>query len=404
MAKVLLSTIGTRGEVQPILALALELKGRGQDAAVCVPPDFKEWGESYGISCTPIGPPLKGFSLRAPSGKRMKLTRARAKEMVAASVRSQFQVLGAAAQGADLLVAAGALQTAARSIADLKKIPYVYASYCAGTLPSSDHPPWRVRSQTWPRWINSLIWKFSDRMSNTLFREPVNAERAALGCAPIKDVYSHVFTDRPWLAADTAVGPAGSSRAMKIFQTGAWFLRDSSPLPEALEKFLASGEPPVYFGFGSTSAPDLKASELLAAARKIGRRVILSQGWANLKAAEAGSDCISIGDVAHEKLFPRVAAIVHHGGAGTTTTAARAGRPQVIVPHVYDQFYWAHRVEKLGVGARLRKLSESLSDQLADALRNCLEPEVEVRAQALATRVEQHGASIAAEKLIAEYL
>ncbi len=112
---------------------------------------------------------------------------------------------------------------------------------------------------------------------------------------------------------------------------------------------------------------------------------------------------LSIGDVNHEKLFPRLAAIVHHGGAGTTQTAARAGRAQVIIPHNYDQFYWAHRVNQLGVGVSGPLRDELSKDALAQALHDCLQPEVTARAQALAARMERNGARVAAERLVREF-
>jgi vancomycin aglycone glucosyltransferase len=107
--------------------------------------------------------------------------------------------------------------------------------------------------------------------------------------------------------------------------------------------------------------------------------------------------------VNHEKLFPQVAAVVHHGGAGTTAAAARAGRAQVIIPHTYDQFYWAHRVQQLGVGASGATRDGLTVDALVQALRECLRPEVTRRAKELASRMELHGARIAAERLTKEF-
>jgi vancomycin aglycone glucosyltransferase len=106
---------------------------------------------------------------------------------------------------------------------------------------------------------------------------------------------------------------------------------------------------------------------------------VVSQGWADLAPGDSGKDCLSVGDVNFEKLFPRVAAIVHHGGAGTTTAAARAGRAQVIIPHFYDQFYWAHRVHQLGVGVSGPTRDDLTVDALVQALRACLRPEVTCR-------------------------
>ena len=136
--------------------------------------------------------------------------------------------------------------------------------------------------------------------------------------------------------------------------------------------------------------------------RAIGRRAILSRGWGNLELQDASADCIVIGDVSHEQLFARVAAIVHHGGAGTTTAAARSGKPQVVVPHMYDQFYFAHRVEQLGIGTQGPAGARPTSAALADALRNSLAPAIAQQAQAFASKVELHGACIAAKQLIAQ--
>jgi vancomycin aglycone glucosyltransferase len=150
-------------------------------------------------------------------------------------------------------------------------------------------------------------------------------------------------------------------------------------------------------------ASDQTGRVLIEAARALGLRSILSQGWAGLTPSDMGNDCFSIGDVSHAQLFPRVAAVVHHGGAGTTQTAAWAGRAQVIVPHNYDQFFWAHRVQQLGVGVSGPTRDELTGDDLIWALRGGLQPEVTERAQALASRMELHGARIAAERLTNEF-
>src|SRR5262249_26580208 len=163
-----------------------------------------------------------------------------------------------------------------------------------------------------------------------------NEQRAALGLPPVSDVSPFITTDQPWLAADPVLGPAGTPIKMNITQTGAWLLSDPAALPAPLEEFLAAGEPPLYFGFGSMGAADLTVGILVDVARSLGWRAIVSQGWARLNVND--DQCISIGSVSHEKLFPRVAAVLHHGGAGTTTAAARAGKPQVVVPQNYDQY------------------------------------------------------------------
>jgi vancomycin aglycone glucosyltransferase len=125
----------------------------------------------------------------------------------------------------------------------------------------------------------------------------------------------------------------GEQTPEAVQQTGAWILADRRPLSAELEAFLSAGEPPIYFGFGSTKTAQETSNTVIAAARAIGRRAIVLSGWAGLSLVDNQRDCLSVDEVNLQALFPRVAAVVHHGGAGTTTTAAKAGVPQVIVPH-----------------------------------------------------------------------
>ena len=404
--KVLISSIGSRGDVQPILALALELKALGHIPSLCVAPNFKEWVESYGVDCIPIGPDLKKLTGGTMARKPVTPSKEQWRQLAAQSVREQFKVLTEAARTHDLIVAAGALQVAARSVAEARKIPYVFAAYCPAVFPSPNHPPPNAGSrypQSLPRPINRLLWMWDKRSWNPLFRATLNEERDQAGLSPVQNVPGYIFTDRPWLAADPAIAPASSTAGLRLVQTGAWLLHDPVELPVELEDFLANGAPPIYLGFGSMRASEQASRALIEAVRGLGLRSILSQGWANLMPPDAGRDCLSIGDVNHAKLFPRVAAIVHHGGSGTTTAAARAGRAQVIIPHNYDQFYWAHRVQELGVGVSGPLRDELSVDALAQGLRACLRPQVTARAQALSGRMELHGARIAAERLVKEF-
>jgi vancomycin aglycone glucosyltransferase len=408
--QVLLSSIGSRGDVQPIVALGVELQALGHRARLCVAPNFKEWIESYGLECVPIGPDLKKMTGGTVPGKPvLPFSKEQLQQLADQMVRGQFQVIGEAARDCDLIVAAGALQIATRSIAEALDIPYIFAAYCPVVLPSSHYPPPKMNghySFSLSEAENLQLWK-EDEESFGKFAAVLNEERAKIGQDPVTNVQHHMFTDRPWLAADPALAPAFPLTGMQVVQTGAWMISEETPLPEELEEFLANGEPPVYLGFGSMRASDQTGRVLIEAARLLGLRSILSQGWAGLTPDDAGGhtrgDCLSIGDVNHAKLFPRVAAIVHHGGAGTTQTAARAGTPQVIIPHNYDQFYWAHRIQQLGIGVYGSLRDDITVDSVAQALRGALEPEVTRRAHEVADRMELNGARIAAERLTDEF-
>jgi vancomycin aglycone glucosyltransferase len=387
--RVLLSTIGTRGEVQPVLALASELRALGQDVHLCVPPDFRDWLTGLGFGVTPIGPELRGTAKARPAAGDLR-------KLAEETVATQFATVAEAAEGRDVIVAAGALQLAARSIAERTGTAYVYASFCPITLPSDRHSPppmpWRSAETHRARWDEDA------RHLNTLFGATLNAHRADYGLAPVDDLQSHVFTDRPWLAADAALAPWPGPA--EVVQTGAWIRPDQRPLPAEVLEFLDAGEPPVYFGFGSMRAEDGLAEAMLASARAHGRRAIVARGWADLALADEQPDCLGIGEINQQALFERVAAVVHHGGAGTTTTAARAGAPQVVVPRMYDQFYFADRVCELGVGAA-HAPDAPTAESLCAALGAALPPDVATRAREFAGRVRHDGASVAARHLLA---
>lgn len=126
--RVLLSTIGSRGDVQPLVALAVQLRELGQEARVCAPPDFREWIDGLGIAFVPIGPEVRGTAKSSPAVARARPTREQMRQIAEATVATQFEVIPAAAEGCDILVGGGALQVALRSVAEQRGIPYVYAT------------------------------------------------------------------------------------------------------------------------------------------------------------------------------------------------------------------------------------------------------------------------------------
>jgi vancomycin aglycone glucosyltransferase len=398
--KVLLSSIGTRGDVQPILALARELRSLGHEPKLCVPPNFKGWVESFGIPCIPVGPDLQQFTA-APTTVRP--TPEQMQAMAAQSVRDQFRVLLDAARGCDVVVAASALQIAARSISELLRARYVFVAYSPDVFPSSELPPARTIPGGGELPMNAdhrAAWVTEAQNWNARFLTTLNEERMKLDLPPVQDVMRHIFSDRLWLASDPIVGPVPETADVDVVQTGAWFMQDDSELPDSLQSFLDDGDPPVYCGFGSMRGANHIASLVMEAARALNKRVVFSEGWGGLPSIDCGADCICIGDVNHTKLFSRVAAVVHHGGAGTTHAAARAACPQVVLPHVYDQFYWAHRVQTLGIGVSGPTRARISTESLVTALSEALQSQTLTRARELSKAIASHGTKAAAEMLI----
>src|SRR5207253_2241830 len=129
---------------------------------------------------------------------------------------------------------------------------------------------------------NRTLWAQDAQHWNENFGAAINSTRVSAGLAPVTDVRRHIFTDRPWLAADPTLGPWHETADLDVFQTGAWILPDQRPLSPELEAFLDAGEPPVYFGFGSMRAPQDLGHAMIKAARALGRRAIVSRGWADV--------------------------------------------------------------------------------------------------------------------------
>jgi vancomycin aglycone glucosyltransferase len=339
--RALLSSVGTRGDVRPILALALSVRDLGHEVRLCVPPNFVDWVRGFGFEAVPVGVEMR-HPVRSGSSSAAPLTAEqlrRLRESMPDLITDQFDAVGSAAEGCDVILGANAHQYAARSIAELRRVPYVTAIYAPVAIPSPDHAPPPAPGETW------------------------------------------------------ATGDAATNA-----QRWAWILEDSTPLAPEIEDFFARGEPPIYLGFGSMPAPEGVSHTLLSAARAVGRRAILSRGWAELGLIDEAPDCITVRDVSHQALFPRVAAVVHHGGAGTTASAARAGVPQVVVPMFGDQFYWASRVRALGIGSSV--MGTLTTESLTTALREAIESAVADRSRSFARQLRADGAMVAARRLV----
>ncbi|WP_457031777.1 glycosyltransferase [Kitasatospora sp. P5_F3] len=399
--RVVLSTYGARGSVEPMVGLAVRLRELGAEVRVCAPPDeeFVELLAGVGVELVPTGRPVRQVVTSVVPGSAVGLAQ-RAAELMAA----QFETVAAVAEGGDALVATGPLPVTAgaRSVAEKLGIRFVHASHQPVSLPSPYQPPPARRGRPLPAGVadNRALWEVDARNANEMFGEMLNTYRAAAGLAPVDNVRDYAFTDRPWLATDPVLSPWRPTD-LDVVQTGAWSRADERPLPPELVAFLEAGTAPVYVGFGSTPVSDPKqlARVAVEAVRAQGRRVVVARGWAELDLIDDQDDCIAVGEVNQSALFARVAAVVHHGSAGTTTTAARAGAPQVVVAQGADQPYWAERVGDLGIGLAHDGPAPT-TESLAAALGTALASETRVRARAVAGTIRTDGTTVAARLLL----
>jgi len=400
--RVLLSTYGSRGDVQPLVGLGLALQALGAETLVSAPADA-EFTELLDRADLPLAPAFMPVREWIEWAKRSGMG---LPQFAARMVPAQFDAIAAAADGCDAIVATGLFPSvaAAQSVAEKLGIHFVFATFCPLMVPSPYHPPMEYPGWPHPPEVtdNLALWERNADAKNALFGEAVNTHRASIGLPTLPNVRDHIFTQRPWLASDPVLSPWQPTDLVDTVQTGAWIMPDARPLPSDLEAFLDAGEPPVYVGFGSMAmqvAPDA-ARTAIEAVRAQGRRILLAHGWANLTLIDDRADCFAVGEVNQQALFGRVAAVVHHGGAGTTTAAARAGAPQVVIPQVADQPYWAHRVADLGIGVA-HDGSVPSYESLSVALRTVLTPRIRERAAAIAGTIHTEGATIAAQMLVA---
>ena len=395
--RISLAVEGTRGDVYPMLGLGAELERAGHEVVVCAPPGFRAEVQARGFAFRPVGADVHaiiaeiGHALGTGGWKAAMAARAYFFE----TLEKQFAMLPPAVEGSDRLIAAGT-QMAAASVAEFLGIPFRYVAYCPALLPSTEHPPFLIPNQNLPRWVNWLWWRLLGWGPNRLLSHYISRERRRIGLPRIGDPYSHLLTERPILAADAGLAPLPADGQVEVIRSRCLHPEEDDALPEKLESFLAAGPPPVYFGFGSMTDADPAATTrtILDAVDDVGCRALLSKGWAGLFDGPLPEGVLPIGSVPHHKLFPRLSAIVHHGGAGTTTTAARAGVPQILVPHVFDQFYWGKRIASLGLGpAPLPKRSLD-SIRIAEALRATVDNElVSENAAALGEELRQRAES-----------
>jgi len=389
--RIALTSEGTRGDIDPLLALAERFRERGHDAFLCAPPDFAADAAARQLEFHAIGRSVREFMhAQSEAVARGGLALLRSiRSYVASALADQFEQLPRAARGADLIIGAG-VQAAAASTAELYDLPYRYVVFCPTLLPSPEHPPVFTPLARSTSWLNRRLWSLTRTALNLGMRRALNRHRSALGLAPVRDLLSHLLSERPVVAVDPLLGALPTRCALPFDSIPCLHRFEARPLSEKLEAFLASGPPPVYFGFGSMTdpAPATTTRILLEAVSRCGCRALISEGWAALGAGALPEGVMPLGAVSHAALFPRVAAVVHHGGAGTTTTAARAGAPQIVVPHLLDQHYWAQRVQQLGIGAPPIRRRHLTADRLAETLAATLDNEL------VAERAERLGARL----------
>jgi vancomycin aglycone glucosyltransferase len=373
---------GSRGDVQPMLAIAIGLEASGHDVLVCSSPENEAWVRRVGCRFAALGDPVHGNPALHGGGFRA------FNRFIARQAEVQARDLPAVLAGYDRIVATG-LVFGVRPVAERLGIPYRFVAFSPAAMlgTSGDGPRTRLLG-----WVSSLA---ADRM----YGPALNRARGRLGLPRTRDVMGQLVGPVPIAATDRALTIVAPGVRLRATQTGYPLLMDEDQPSDRLLRFLEAGPPPVYAGFGSmpTGDPARLAQMLVTAARATSQRLVVCRGWAGITGPDSDGDCLFTDDEPHSWLFPRVRAVIHHGGAGTVATAARAGVPQIVLPQAADQFLWRSNVVRLGLGPSapmLRRASVAgLTRAIAAAVDN---PAFAARAAAVAQELSAAPAGVAA--------
>jgi sterol 3beta-glucosyltransferase len=362
--RALLLTVGSQGDVQPFVALASRLRSAGHEALLAAPAVYQGLCTAADVPFAPLDLDMTavGQAVAGKHGLRHVLAFTKAMGQRAGSALPA--AAAAARDGADVVVHHPVLPIG-QHLAELLRVPAVVAPPLPALVPTREFlsPAWPCAIGL-PRALYRPSYRAARFLTGAWCRRDIDAwRRDELGLAgrrrgrhdPLApDKADKQVTVLHAFSAHVVPRPADWPASAHI--TGYWFTEAARTwtAPRRLAGFVDAGDPPVYLGFGSmpVADPARLAAAIATAAGRTGVRFVvfsLSPDLRRLLAAVPGGRVLVIRQVPHDWLFPRVAAVVHHGGAGTTGAAVAAGRPQVIWPFGIDQHFWARRMVSLGV-------------------------------------------------------
>lgn len=361
--KVAMIVYGSRGDVQPMLALATELIKKGHEVVFCASPDNEEFVKKYNCPFVPFGKNLKELFKNAniKGGASGQLSLKEGKRII----QEQIDKLPEIVQDYDLILAAGII-LGVPTVADYLKIPYRFVAFYPMILGTARGDPL----------FNRTMFRFGKFIINLFSRGYINKQRDRLEIQPIKDVWQYWMGENVIIACDKELNAVKERVSFAFTQTGYMFLPSQNKLTSQIEDFLNSGEPPVYIGFGSNPISGKKNyNELFnEVSRATNQRLIISKGWADLPEND-NPDILFVDELSFESLFPLVSVIIHHGGTGTLAYAARSGVPQAAFPFMADQFENRKQIIKLGLGPKTCDFKKMTAESVSDAISECLQNE-----------------------------
>jgi len=363
MKTICVAAIGTRGDCYPALALAGILRKENQ-IKILTSPDMVPLFRQQAYDCCPVG---DDFS---------KVVGSRDIAYYRTQIEAQFDGCRTAVEGADVLVGAG-LFYAGRTLAECFGKPYYHLFFTPQVLQSDAYAPPGIAKPFRGRMHNRLLWKKSFAESDFLLKALIDRKRGELGLAPIHSVYGYLI-DQPGtvIALDDRIAEIPGQYASRIRQIHTLRFEDPAPLDDALQAFLDRGSKPVLINFGSAEYAARGYREMLKRTMDTGlglghRIVILTKAAAN--ASTKSENVFFCPYAPHAALLPKTKAIIHHGGIGTVCAALGSATPQIIMPQVLDQHFFAEVIREKQWGRAVDATGKAFSLRLGNALRDAVE-------------------------------
>lgn len=358
--RVIVLAWGTHGDIQPYVALALGLQSAGWEVRFAAPAMFREFVAAYGLEYWELPGDPRQIVANPITNTRLETSNPfhamrHITGIFTPLIKPMLMHALRAAQDCDFIIYSPFVWAAAH-LAEALSIPCALALLCP-LYPTADFPnPMTVPKGS----VGSLLNRATHAMSLQLTWQPYQGEinrlrRSVLGLAPSRTAGSMYGSIEQYvhhlMGYSSLVVPKPVDWPASVHVTGYWFTPEVQwEPPEKLLRFLTDGPAPVYVGFGSMGGDaQHDTSVVLKTLELLGQRAVIARGWGGLNPESLPDSVLMVDFVPHAWLFPRVKAVVHHGGSGTVAAALRAGVPQVVVPFVAEQPFWGHRLHKLGV-------------------------------------------------------
>ena len=399
--KLVALTYGTEGDTRPMAAVCRALVDAGDDVTLLADGgtlgSVRDLGVPHAALAGNIREALQQGFVSAVAGKNSLNATAQAMARIANENADAWmrQVLEVAA-GSDGLIVAGLAAFIGFSAAEKLAVPVIGAGMIPLT-PTSPFPSPFLPPRT-PRWLNRFSYHLVAEALWRAFRKATNAAREKVGLPPGRKIWS----GHPMLyGISPSLLPKPADWPDNAWMCGQWVrLVPEWDAPRSLQDFLSAGDAPIYVGFGSMVGFDQRSLLDVVIVAVAGRRALFYPGWNSLDSLNLPPNFCVIGDTPHDWLFPRTSLVIHHGGSGTSHSAARAGVPSVVLPFAADQFFWAEQLRRRGIASTAASAPKVTADTLSRAIDSAQTAEMRERASAIgATMRAEDGLAKAVDRV-----